>query len=154
MSRLVRHPPAPRIPQWLFLAHVDPRLMRGARLGMAALAGFAFAVTFVAGSRAPHASERVLPRTPVAERTSESGHALAPRFEPIRTLPDLLPAQAIAPPPVPTATASLPAASAATTPAATSSSPAPARPVAQPVRQRIAPRRTTPAAPQPSRPAP
>jgi hypothetical protein len=137
---------------------LDPRLMRGARLGVAALAGFAFAVAFVAGSRAPRASERVLPRTPVAERTSQSGPALAPRFEPTRPLPDLLPAQAVAPPPAPTTTASRPAAAAptvtATTLAPTTSSPAPAPPVVQPVPQRNVPRRTAPAAPHPSRPAP
>jgi hypothetical protein len=164
MSRLVSRQPVSRISEWPLVVNLarigddcrdlDPRLMRGVRLGVAALAGFSFAVTFVAGSRTPHAPQRGLPPTPAAQRASEFGPAPASRFEPIRTLPDLLPAQAVAP----TVTASRPRAAArpvtATTPAPTSSSAVPPPPAAQPVRRRIVSQPTTPAAPRPSRPAP
>jgi hypothetical protein len=153
-----------RISEWPFAANIarirddfrdlDPRLMKGVRLGLAALAGFSFAVTFVAGSRAPHSPQPGLPPTPVLERASDFGPALASGFERIRTLPDLLPIQAVAP----TATASRPTATprpvTATAPVPTSFSAVPAPPVAQPVRRRIVSQPTAPPAPRPSRPAP
>jgi hypothetical protein len=132
--------------------HFDPRLVRGARLGLVAIAGFSFAVTFAAGSRTSQPPQRGLPPTPVAHRASEFGPAS--RFEPIRTLPDLLPPQAVAP----TATAPRPRTTArlvtVTTRAPTSSSAVPAPPAAQPVRRRIVSQPTTPPAPRPSKPAP
>jgi hypothetical protein len=158
MSRLVSRQPVPRISEWPFVANVatirDVFLMRAVRLSLAALAGVSFVVAFVAaGPRTPHPPQRVLPPTPVAERVSDSGPALASRFKPIRTLPDLLPAQAVAPTP----TAYRPSAPArpvtATTPARTSPSAAPV-PVVQPVRRRIVPQRTAPVAARPSKPAP
>lgn len=153
-----------RISEWPFVANLarirddcrdlDPRMMRGVRLGLAALAGFSFAVTFVAGSGTPHSPQHRLPPTPVAERASYVGPAVVSRFEPIQTLPDLLPLQAVAP----AVTALRPRAAArrvtATTRATTSSSAVRAPPAAQPVRRRIVSRPTTPAAPRPSRPAP
>ncbi len=131
---------------------LDLRLMKGARLGLAALAGFSLAVAFAAGSRTSHPQQRGLPLTPVAERTSDFGPALP--FEPIRPLPDLLPAQAVAP----TVTASRPRATGrpvtATPPAPTSSSGVAPPAVAQPVRRRIVPQPRTPVAPRPSKPPP
>lgn len=162
MPPLVSRHPVPRISEWPLAANLtrireafkdlDPRLTRGVRLGLAALAGFSFAVTFVAGSRTPHTQQLGLPPTPIAERASQFGPALASGFEPIRTLPDLLPVQTVAP----TVTASRPRATArpVTTPAPTSSSAVAAPPAAQPVRRRIVSQPTTPAAPRPSRPAP
>ena len=152
-----------RISEWPLAANVarireafrdlDPRLTRGVCLGLAALVGFSFAVTFLAGSRTPHPHQRGLPPTPVLERASQFRPALASGFEPIRTLPDLLPVQAVAP----TVTASRPRATAhpaTTAPAPTWSSAVAAPPVAQPVQRRIVSQPTTPAAPRPSRPAP
>jgi hypothetical protein len=128
----------------------DPRLVRGTRLGLVAIAGFSFAVTFFAGSRTP---QRALPPTPVAERASAFGPGVVSRFEPIRTLPDLLPAQTVAP----TVTAPARRVTArrvpAVTPAPTSSSAVPAPPAAQPVQRQIVSRPTTPAPPRP-RPSP
>jgi hypothetical protein len=135
----------------------DPRLVRGTRLGLVAIAGLSFAVTFSAGSRTP---QRALPPTPVAERVSAFGPGVVSRFEPIRTLPDLLPAQTVAPtvtapprtvtaPPRRVTARRMPA----TTPSPTSSSAVPAPPAAQPVQRQIVSRPTTPAPPRP-RPSP
>jgi len=159
-----RHPIS-RTPKWPFMANLagirdgfrefDPRLVRGTRLGLAALAGFSFAVTFAAGSRtSPQPPQRGLPPTPFAERASTLGPAVASRFGPVLTLPDLRPAQTLAP----KTTASRPPPPArrvtATTPAPTSSSAVPAPTAAQPVQRRIVPQPTRPAPPRPSRPAP
>src|SRR4051812_13118576 len=103
----------------LVTGHRDPRLARGARFALAAVAGFAFAVAFAAGSRAPDTSDTVLPRTPVAERTNGAAPATAPRFEPIRDLPDLVPARRVVARRAPVATAPTPEATVATTPTTT-----------------------------------
>jgi hypothetical protein len=152
MSSLVSH--AERI--WDELLELDPQLRRGARLGVAALAGFAFAIALVAGARTPQTTVRVLPHARVADTTGAS--APASRFEPIRTLGDLLPARRVAPPPAPSPsparTATEPPATVATTPVPTFTSPPPAPPVAQPVQPRIVPRQPAPVAPRPAKPAP
>jgi hypothetical protein len=155
-----RHPIS-RTPRWPFLANLagvrdgfrefDPRLVRGTRLGLVAIAGFSFAVTFSAGSRTP---QRAVPPTPVAERESAFGPGVASRFEAIRTLPDLLPAQAVAPPVTAPPRRATPRRAPARTPAPTSSSAVPAPPAAQPVPRRIVSRPTPPAPPRPSPPAP
>jgi hypothetical protein len=164
MPPLVNRQPVSRNSERPFVANLarirddcrdlDPRLMRGVRVAVAALAGFSFAVAFVAGSRTRHPPQRGLPPTPVVERASDVGPAPAPRFEPIRTLPDLLPVQAV----VPTVIAARPRATArpvtATTPAPTSSSAVPAPPAAQPVRRPIVPQPRTPVAAPHSTPAP
>jgi hypothetical protein len=155
-----RHPIS-RTPRWPFVANLagirygfrefDPRLVRGTRLGLIAIAGFSFAVTFSAGSRSP---QRALPPTPVAERASAFAPGVASRFEAIRTLPDLLPAQAVAPTvTAPPRTATVRRAP-ARTPAPTSSAAVPAPPAAQPVRRPIVSRPTTPAPPRPAPPRP
>jgi hypothetical protein len=154
--------PISQTPKWAFVAGLagirlgfrefDPRLVRGTRLGLAALAAFSFAVAFSAGSRTPRPPQRGLPPTPVAARGSDVGPAVASLFEPVRTLPDLLPAQTVAPtviaPRRRTTVRQVPAR------APTSSSAVPAPPTAQPVRPRIVPQRRMAAAPPPSRPAP
>src|SRR4051812_20432429 len=99
--------------------HVDRRLQRAARLGVAAAAGFAFAVAFAAGSRSPHASQPVLPHAPVAERTNKPAPATAPRFEPVRALPDLAIVRRVVRRRVRATTAPAPVATVATTPATT-----------------------------------
>jgi hypothetical protein len=137
-----RHPIS-RTPRWPFVANLagirdgflefDPRLVRGTRLGLVAIAGFSF-----------------------AERASAFGPGLASRFEPIRTLPALLPAQTLAPtvttPPRTATIRPVPA----TTPAPASSLAVPAPPAAQPVRRPIvsAPTAPAPPRPRPSPPAP
>jgi len=134
---------------------LDTRLTNGARLGLAALAGVSFAVTFAAGSRTSHPPQRGLPPTPVAERVSDVGPALASRFEAIRLLPDVLLPRAVAtrvaaPRPSP------PVRRVTVTPRVRTTSSAVAPPAAQPVRRRIVPQPQprTPAPPRPSRPAP
>jgi hypothetical protein len=161
----VSRQPVSRISEWPFAAGVarvadsfrdlDPRLTRGVCLGLVALAGSSFAVTFVAGSRTSHPRQPSLPPTPVAERASAFGPALASRFEPIGALPDLLPVRVVAP----TVVAPRPRATkrpvTARAPVSTSAAAVPARPVVRPVRRRIVSQPTAPvAAPRPSRPAP
>jgi hypothetical protein len=145
MSPLLSRQPVP----W----DLDARFMNGTRLGLAALAGFSFAVTFVAGSRTSHPPQRGLPPTPVAERAIDFGPDLASRFEPIRTLPDLLPAHTVAPPvTVPRSRPTRPVT--ATPRAPTSASAVAPPPVSHPPRRRIVQQPRTPVAPRPSKPAP
>jgi hypothetical protein len=164
MSPLVSSPPVSRTPKWAFVANLagirlgfpefDPRLVRGARLGLVALAGFSFAVTSSVGSRTAQAPQRGVPATPVAQRTGDFGPAVASLFGPIRTLPDLLPPQTIAPPVAAPRRRATARPVHATTRAPTSSSATPAPPAAHHVRPRIVRQRTVAAPPRPSRPAP